>query len=149
MRIGEILVAGLFVLSIARVSSCQCVPSKRKTIWGGNEAVVMKPVKTGTTIWGTVKGSAGGEPMSGVLVEIYDHPEAVVPAPNRDNMTQKQIAACITDGSGRFSFRLPSGDYELRLSKSLEWDVTSVPLRVGKSLFTTSKHLSVHMHLGT
>ena len=67
----------------------------------------------------------------------------------RGAVGQKRIAACMTDETGRFSFKVPSGDYELRFSKSPEWDVTSYCIKVRKWPFTSRRRLVVYLQIGT
>jgi hypothetical protein len=62
--------------------------------------------------------------------EVFDHPEGLQ-EPWKKNPQQKRIAACVTGADGKFCFRrLPSGTYELRISKGAGIDVTSVQVTV-------------------
>jgi hypothetical protein len=76
-----------------------------------------------------------GKPLGGVLVEVYNG--------------EKRIAGCMTGESGVFALDVPPGHYELRLSKSTEWDVTSMPVRVRKSAAYSKKGFEMWLQLGT
>jgi hypothetical protein len=86
--------------------------------------------------------------MADVLVEVYDHPEVMLRQPGRDVGGQTRIAACTTDKAGLYMFDLPSGYYELRFSKSEEWDVSSVPLRVQRVALHPKKKIVVSLRPG-
>jgi hypothetical protein len=64
--------------------------------------------------------SPTGEPLDGILVEVFDNPEALLEV-GADLMSlerkQKRVAACKTGNDGRFSFDfIPPGKYEVRYS---------------------------------
>lgn len=133
---------------VASPARSQCVPtSTQQTIWGGNQRIVIEQAKPVKMIHGIARGPAGGA-LEGVLVEVFDHPEIVKSYTRQQNSAQTRMAACMTNESGRFSFELPPGDYELRLSKSSEWDVMSVIVRVRKSARSSTK-TTADLELGT
>lgn len=103
-----------------------------------------KPVRG---VHGVVQDAAG-QAIPGALVEVYDHPE------NLDRIwtertAQRRIGGCATDESGRFSLKVPRGEYELRFSQGSGWDVTSYWVRIRKSPFASRRRLVVSLQLGT
>jgi hypothetical protein len=138
----------LFALMPGMSALCQCTPtSTEKTTWGGNTNAVMQEPKPMRSIHGIVEDQVD-KPLTGVLVEVYDHPEIVLQNPSSDRAGQRRIAACITNETGLFSLDVPPGHYELRLSKSSEWNVTSIPVRVTKSAPSSKKDIVVRLLLG-
>jgi protocatechuate 3,4-dioxygenase beta subunit len=73
---------------------------------------------------------ANGRPLEGVLVEVFDKPEGLLlDWRQREALKAQQfrIAACITGPDGEFHFKnIPPGNYELRSSKPIEWNSTSI-----------------------
>jgi hypothetical protein len=140
--------AVVFILVvIAAPANCQCRPTSAQTKWGGNMKVEMAEPKPVKTIHGVVMG--GGKPMGGVLVEVYDHPESLIRDSTQPVVGKKRIAGCITGETGVFALDVPPGHYEIRLSKSTEWDVTSMPVRVRKSAPYSKKGFEMWLQLGT
>lgn len=117
---------------------CQCKPSVDKTYWGGNTNVVFHKSQAQTDLHGLVTDELQ-KPLKGVLVEVYDHPEIMLQNPSRNRTGQVRLAACVTDGTGNFMLDVPPGHYELRLSKSMDWNVTSVDVTVKKSAVRSKK----------
>ena len=70
------------------------------------------------------------EPLSDVLVEIFDKPDhllASYPQNEKLKREQRRIAACKTGADGRFCFQnIPKGKYEIRASVDSGWNVTHV-----------------------
>jgi hypothetical protein len=127
---------------------CQCTPtSTDKTAWGGNINVVLKEPEAMRNVRGIVKDPLD-KPMTGVLVEVYDHPEVAVKNPSPDRTGQGRIAACRTGETGMFSLDLEPGKYELRFSKSSGWNVTTVPVEVKKSAPPTKQDMVVKLYAG-
>ena len=127
----------------------QCAPATgEKTRWGGNQRLTLTDKRANREIAGIVE-SFGVAPLAGVLVEVYDHPEAAPQGLPPPESKQTQIAACITGEDGRFSLAVPPGRYEVRFSKSSEWDVTSFVVTVRRSAHRSRKALVVLMKLGT
>jgi hypothetical protein len=87
------------------------------------------------------------ERLSGVLVEVYDHPELASVEPGLDRVGQHRIAACITSADGRFSFKLSPGKYVLRFSKEGGWDWTTFFIKVRR--LSIHRNLTVPMHPAT
>jgi hypothetical protein len=79
-----------------------------------------------------------------VLVEVFDHPE-LAQGGDPTRRGQKRVRACVTQRDGRFSFDLPFGKYELRCSKPVEWNSTSVIVTLSKQ--GSSKRLKVRLEV--
>jgi len=144
------LIAALLFLWLACGAQRSVAPQaavSTATIWGGNTNVVVQWSKPVRLIKGIVETSAGA-PLAGVLVEIYDHPEVVLRDPSSSRTGQKRITGVLTDQAGRFLFELPDGDYEIRASKSSEFDVTSVVVHLRKSVASSRARLKVKLLLG-
>jgi len=136
------------ILWFAAPAFAQCTPAtSEKTIWGGNMHPVLKEKKLPRDIHGIVR-AADHIALQEVLVEIYDHPE-LAPRSADSEERQTRVAACMTDAQGRFAFTLSPGHYEVRFSKSSEWDVLSIPVVVQKFAPFSKKNLAVEMRLGT
>jgi hypothetical protein len=150
-RLNGLEVVTASVLSLVTVASglCQCAPTTQGTLWGGNNSLLINLSRPVRTIRGTAVAFGDYKPLAGVLVEVYDHPEILQQNFSRDRAGQRRLVGCLTDDTGAFSFHLPPGDYELRLSKSYEWDVTSVCIRVSKSLFSSRKRLVIWVKLAS
>ncbi len=88
-----------------------------------------------------------GEPMGDVLVEVYDHPEAVNSVVPDGSRVQHRLAACVTNDTGRFFIKVPPGSYEVRFSSRspVGLECTSVLVRVRR--LARRGRLSVSMHL--
>jgi hypothetical protein len=138
-----VLVTG--ACSYASLGQCRPAPDSRQTAWGHQNAVRVnsKPLKK---LQGTLLLGYGGPEVfkEGVLVEVFDHPELALSGdPNRTG--QKRLKACVTSKDGAFSFDLPAGKYELRCSKPVEWNCTSVIVEIDKK--GSSKPLNVRLLL--
>jgi hypothetical protein len=145
---SRVLKALYILLVIAAPANCQCKPTSAQTKWGGNMKVQMAEPKPVKSIHGVVMGG-DGKPLGGVLVEVYDHPESLVWDSTQPTVGKKRIAGCMTGETGVFSLDVPPGHYELRLSKSIEWDVTSMPVRVRKSAAYSKKGFEMWLQPGT
>jgi hypothetical protein len=128
----------------------ECTPSNQTTQWGGNDNVVMQVHESLGQARGTVlQDYRTGKPWPGVLVEVYNHPEVVLRDASRNRSGQTRILGCVTDQRGRFTFKLKTGDYELRASNGAGWNVTSVVIRVRKGVFIARHRLVVQLFPGT
>ena len=133
-------------------ASCGCkgVPSSLTTIWGGNELVTVVSKSVYRNIHGMVEAGYG-ERAEGALVEIFDHPEHLLdelPVPEHQG-NQTRIRACRTKADGKFCFTsLPAGKYELRVSLSTGWDVTSEYVIVDPN-HGRRDGIDVQLHIGT
>jgi hypothetical protein len=89
---------------------------------------------------------AGYPGVSGddVLVEVFGHPE-LAQGGDQTRSGQKRLKACVTQRDGRFSFDLPFGKYEVRCSKPVEWNCTSVIVTLSKQ--GSSKRLKVRLEV--
>jgi hypothetical protein len=102
-----------------------------------------KPIRS---IHGIAQDSEG-KPLDGVLVEVYDHPEIALASHGMPWSGQMRLAGCKTDETGLFSFRMRSGDYEIRFSKSIEWNVTSYRIKVRRTHLWSQRRLRIWLHL--
>jgi|SRR5215472_2277934 len=131
----------------AVVAFGQCAPASDslRTQWGHQNVVIVnsKPVKT---LRGTVLLGYGAPNVSkeSVLVEVYDHPELAMGG-DQGRTGQNRLMACVSRKDGSFSFDLPADKYELRCSKPVEWNCTSVIVEVAKN--GSSKPLTVRLEL--
>jgi protocatechuate 3,4-dioxygenase beta subunit len=115
--------------------TCKCKPasSSDQTSWG-QENVIIKKEEVLKALRGRVVSAANEKPLAGVLVEVYDKPEGLLldwKEREAKKPEQRRIAACITGPDGQFCFaNIPPGKYELRSSKPLEWNPTSLYVAV-------------------
>jgi hypothetical protein len=118
-----------------------------KTRWGGNQRIVIdlrdKPVQT---VRGIVEGPGIGS--LNTLVQVFRRQPSDVLPPAHDQENELPVAACVTGDDGVFTFSLPPGEYELRMSQNGGVDVTSV-LVVVKQGSHSSKKIRVVMQVGT
>ena len=134
IRIALLLTA-LLSLSFSRPEKCACLPASAKdtTSWG-QQNVIIKNEGIVQSLRGTVVGAVNKTPLGGVLVEVYDKPEGLLMDwKERDarKVNQRRVAVCMTGGNGEFCFsKIPPGQYELRCSKAVGWDSTSVYVAV-------------------
>ncbi len=123
-----------FAEAPARDYRCSRAANSLVTSWGQENVVIEhEPVKV---IRGVVQVS-DGNPADGVFVEVYDRPEVVLRDSSPSRKGQRRLAACTTGPNGRFSFKMAPGRYEVRCSKPLEWNVTSVLLEVSRKKGST------------
>ena len=116
------------------INNCECscleVDSSETTHYGGNMLDIYKEEKTYRLLDGKVLDS-NGEPLSGVLVEVFDNPEWIKQGKKRNASNQTRISVCKTSTDGKFCFKkLPKGEYELRLSKNKNWNPTHMYIEV-------------------
>jgi hypothetical protein len=98
--------------------------------------------------------TVNGEIVSGVLVEVFDHPDYLLlsyPERQKQKKDQRRIAACVGGSDGRFCFEsLQPGKYELRFSKDGGWKHTQVYVVVVAANRKASKRgLQISMQVGT
>ena len=140
--------AVLFAIVPGMSALGQCkLASAENTKWGGNTNVVLQESKPMRSIRGIVRDPMD-KPLTAALVEVYDHPEIVLQDSSPERTGQKRIAACVTSEGGSFAFDVPPGYYELRVSKSSEWNATSVLVQVIKSVAASKKGMSVRLSPG-
>ena len=144
------LIVATIVLAAGAANAKDCTPTSQQTAWGGNERIVIVQRKALRRLYGQVVTTLDSNQGWGdVLVEVYDHPEVnLLPYDSRKE-TQKRIAGCKTDETGRFAFELPPGHYELRLSYGSGMNVTSILAYVSRSPFASRKALTPTLHPGT
>jgi len=109
---------------------CKCHKPEKgdKTRRGANMLVIRKPEGQFRELVGIVGMQFADRPMEGALVEIFDKPDYLLSGKQwEDRPQQKRLRACVTSADGKFCFRgLPSGKYEIRVSKELGWNITHV-----------------------
>ena len=126
---------------------CTKEPVTSVTHWGGNEWIVIdlrdKPVRT---VEGIVLGPGVGSLKT--LVQVFRRKPSD-PLPRRwDQEMGLPAAACMTGDDGVFTFSLPPGEYELRMSQNPGVDVTSVIVTVERGAHR-SEEIKVEMQVGT
>ncbi|MGD0737248.1 MAG: hypothetical protein ABR976_19110 [Terracidiphilus sp.] len=134
-------------LSHGESRKCAKEPVTTPTSWGGNIRVEIdlrdKPM---SNVRGIVEGPGDGTYTT--LVQAFrrrPQDPLYIPA-NQEH--ELPVAACRTGTSGFFSFTLPSGEYELRMSQNPGVDVTSVLIVVEHGSSRSEKIRAV-MHVGT
>jgi protocatechuate 3,4-dioxygenase beta subunit len=132
--------------------SCNCSPASGsdQTSWG-HRNVIIKKDQAVKSLRGKVIVAANGQPLEGVLVEVYDKPDGLLldwKERESRKAQQKRIAACITGADGQFCFaNIPPGKYELRSSKPVEWDPTSIYIVVApRNRRSVRSPLTVELH---
>lgn len=132
---------------------CKCLPASKEqqTSWG-QQNVIIRPDEKFKSLRGKVVVAADDQPLSGVLVEVYDKPEGLLldwKEREARKVQQRRIAACVTGPGGQFCFsKLPPGQYELRCSKPGEWNSTSAYVTVVREdRNRTSSELVVPLHV--
>jgi protocatechuate 3,4-dioxygenase beta subunit len=121
--IGCFLFILLFLTTVWPQCKCGLPQSGETTHYGGNELTATELRGTYTSLHGVVK-QIYGQPLSGVLVEVFDHPEWIQQKLSKSEIRQRRVAVCKTRRNGKFCFdKIPSGHYELRLSKNKAWNV--------------------------
>jgi protocatechuate 3,4-dioxygenase beta subunit len=130
IRIAVLLLTA-FSLSYSMPQKCKCqAASPDATTSWGQENLIIKNESAVNSLKGEIVGGYRDEPMDGVLVEVYDKPEALLmDAMERQarKPSQHRVAACVTGANGEFCFPgIPPGKYELRCSKPGGWNVTSL-----------------------
>jgi hypothetical protein len=88
-----------------------------------------------------------GSSLSDILIEVFDHPEIRLRDGPPGEAVQRRISACITNGSGSFDLKLPTGEYEIRFSKSGGWQCTFTLIHVRR--FSFRRRLDVVMQVAT
>ena len=125
------LVLALFSLVFSKTYKCGCLPASPndQTSWGQQNVIITND-KLVKSLRGKVLGLVSKKPLAGVLVEVLDNPEGLLldwRARQARKSSQHRLAACVTGADGEFCFpKIPAGKYELRCSKPIEWNSTSV-----------------------
>ena len=136
-----VLFSTLGCSSLSQGLDRKCVRESLKTPtrWGGNERIEIdlrdKPM---SALSGTVEGP--GEGTLSTLVQAYRRKPSgpLHVAPYQEN--ELPTAACMTGSNGFFSFSLPPGVYELRMSQNAGGDVTSVLITVKHGSYRSESH---------
>lgn len=147
----------LFVAAVAfsvsgRCAVCRCSPvPETQYTFPHHEVGVVEEGKPVAAARGVVVNLGDDDPLGGVLVEVFDHPEVTL-AKARASYTgaprQHRVAACLTGKDGRFQFQLPPGRYEIRCSKAGGWRCTSLAVEV-KRKNGAKKDLRIILSVGT
>jgi hypothetical protein len=104
-------------------TTCAPADDTEHTRWGHDNGVIDLQAKPVKALRGTVR-AAHNQPVNGVLVEVYGYREGDTISNPDDMPSRPRISACVTDATGAFGFRVPSGRYEVRVSGRW-WDTTS------------------------
>jgi len=143
------LIVASMVVAACTANAKDCAPTPQQTLWGGNERIVIVQRRALKRLQGRVVTTLdSNEGWNGVLVEVFDHPEVNVQPYGLRRETQKRITGCKTDATGQFSFEVPPGHYELRLSYGSGINVSSILARVSRSPFASRKQLRATLHAG-
>jgi hypothetical protein len=96
-----------------------------------------------------VVSTFGDQPAENALAEAFDKPEYLLSnEPWHQRPTQNRLRVCVSP-DGKFCFKdMPSGTYELRISRDPGWDVTHVYAVVDRKA-GARKPIQVSMHIGT
>jgi protocatechuate 3,4-dioxygenase beta subunit len=127
VKIAKLLAIALVItchVSASSKADCKCIAPApgEATHEGGNEIVTFRERRNYKLVHGVVR-DANDEPLADVLVEIFDHPEWIVLDYPRSRVEQRRIAACKSGPDGSFCFdNIPTGKYELRVSKDVAWN---------------------------
>jgi protocatechuate 3,4-dioxygenase beta subunit len=148
-----VLIAFLFSSLIgSQLNQCSCIaPAPNETTHsGGNEIVTLVERKVYKSIRGVAR-DVNGEPLKGVLIEIFDKPEWIVKGYSSSPSEQRRIAACKTGDDGRFCFlNIPAGEYELRESIDSAWNPSHIYIKVNpKGRRSSKKEIRLQMTVGT
>jgi len=155
VKIAKLLTVALVIsyqANAARRDSCKCgAPDRGETTHqGGNEIITFRERRTYRSVRGVVH-DVNGEPLAGVLVEVFDHPEWIVSNYPASRVEQHRIAACKTGPDGSFCFEnIASGRYELRASKDVAWNPSHVHIVVNpRGRRSTRAGIKVQLTVGT
>lgn len=152
MAVRHLIVSALMFAQIGSVSAehCRCSSAKKDDTnrWGGNEMIVVVTKNSRRQIEGSVKTFS--RPMEGALVEVFNNPDYLLKESTLNHPpNQRRIAACVTGTTGGFFFRhLPSGNYELRVSRDAGMNVTHVYIVVDRKKGVPDR-IDVELRVGT
>ena len=149
-----ILLLAVLVFSVEGAQKCGCVRARDDdtTRYSGNLESIYRETKPLKLLRGVAYDPLG-EVMPDALVEVFDSPEYLLydyPEREAKRKPQRRLAACLTDKNGMFCLsNIPSGKYELRVSKGSGWNVTQVYVVVKKrGRSASNRGLKVEMSLG-
>jgi hypothetical protein len=152
LRLASSVIVLCALIAPAVPGDCKCgKPEKEdKTRWGGNQSVVLVPEGHYRQISGIVEEAFANQKVKDALAEVFDKPEYLVgDKPWNERPQQNRLRACVTSSGGKFCFKdLPTGTYELRISRDSGWDVTHVYVVVDRGK-GTNKMLHIRMQIGT
>ena len=111
----------LFVCSFevyAQNSNCEQLKDNETTRQGYSELIVFKQKETFREIRGITVLGFEGQPLENVFVEVFPY------------KSDKRIAGCRTNESGKFSFpNLEKGKYKIKLSKDGGFKITEIHVK--------------------
>lgn len=149
-----IVFLALLVFPVDGALKCGCVRARKDdtTRYSGNLVSIFREKRHLRLLRG-VAFDPLGEVMPDALVEVFDNAEYLLydyPESEAKRKPQRRIAACLTDKNGSFCLKqIPSGRYELRVSKGSGWNVTQVYIVVRRSGRSSSgRGVKVEMSLG-
>lgn len=155
LNMAKLLAVVLMICCLANASrpdNCKCnAPADGETTHqGGNEIVTFRERRAYRSVHGVVR-DVNGEPVEGVLVEVFDHPEWILANYPASRVQQRRIAACKTGDDGSFCFEnIPSGRYELRASKDEAWNPSHIYIVVNRrSRRSKRAGINVQLTVGT
>ena len=154
-NMAKLLTVILMICCLAKASRpdrCKCAaPAAGETTHqGGNEIVTFREQRAYRSVRGVAR-DANDDPLEGVLVEVFDHPEWILSNYPASRVEQHRIAVCKTGADGSFCFEnIPSGKYELRASKDTAWNPSHVYIVVNRrSRRSTRASINVRLTVGT
>ena len=158
------IVVGLLGLAVSitvigSAAKCKCQSTNESTRDGANEWVVYQEPVIHKRVEGVVVEPAG-VPQQDALVEIFDQPDYLMCEWRANNpngcspnppANQRRLGVCKTAKDGKFCFdNIPTGKYELRISKDRSWTITHVYLVIDPNDSNSSKsRINVSMRPGT
>jgi hypothetical protein len=150
LNVAKLLAVALMISSHPGNCKCSAPGPGETTHQGGNEIVTFKETRTYKSVRGVLR-DVNGEPLAGVLVEVFDHPEWIISNYPASRVAQQRIAACKTGPDGTFCFQnIPSGKYELRASKDAAWNPSHVYILVNRRSRRSSRAgINVRLTVGT
>jgi len=142
---------GLLLLILTSASSSaaevHCIAvSEDQDTFGARQDHRYSPRRSLRAARGRVE-SVNGEPLSEVLVEVFDHPDRASFDSPVGPVGKRRVAACLTNVDGKFSFKLSPGEYALRFSQRGGWDWTTFFIKIGR--FSIGSHLTIVLEVAT
>ena len=155
--LGLLLTAFVPVPVMTQIKCRSAKATNETTRWGGNHWNAKKDEIVYKSLIGSVKMWVDDSPFDNVLVEVFDQPDYLFceRLPNNPNgcstkppANQRRIASCLTGKDGKFGFAgLSSGEYELRISAGVAWNVEHIYVRVDPKKGKT-KRIQIGMRVG-
>lgn len=129
--------------------SCKAPEPNEETHSGGNEIITVIESKPFKSVRGIAR-DVNGEPLAGVLVELFNKPNWILKDEYAAPEKQRRIAVCKTNADGSFCFAdIKAGTYELRGSINLGWNPTHMYIKVAPKNPKARKRIQLRMTVGT